>query len=138
MGAAPEVDAAGDAYRLVTAVLCPDEPVELVTPPGGRRDERPAGRREALWTLDNRLLYCVNVGRSRHPSKIVEEAVRYAESSGWTYKPAGKSAHAWGFLLCPGACPQFAVWSTPRVPEHHARAILRAVDRCPHPEGEPE
>ena len=95
------------------------------------------GKRLSL-TFDNRLLYCVDVARGRHPSRIVEEAVRYAESSGWTYKTAGKSAHAWGFRLCPGPCPQFAVWATPQVPEHHARAIGRAVDRCPHSEGESE
>ncbi len=108
-------------------------------PRGGlRRDERPAREERRALTIGNRLLYCVNVARGRHPSKIVEEAVRYAESSGWTYKTAGKSAHAWGFMLCPGPCPQIAVWSTPRVPEHHARAIRRAVDRCPHSKGESE
>ncbi|MDA8289447.1 MAG: hypothetical protein M0014_13565 [Actinomycetota bacterium] len=70
--------------------------------------------------------------RKRHPSGVIEEAVRYAESNGWSYRPSGKSAHAWGFVVCPGDCPQVAVWSTPRVPEHHARAIRRAADRCPH------
>ncbi len=54
-------------------------------------------------------------------------AVRYAESNDWNYRAAGKSAHAWGFMVCPGDCPQFAVWSTARVPEHHAQAIRRAV-----------
>ena len=62
--------------------------------------------------------------------------MRYAESNGWSYRAGGKSAHAWGFILCPGACPQFAVWSTPRVPENHAQAIRRAVDRCPHSIGD--
>lgn len=70
--------------------------------------------------------------RKRHPSRVIEEAVRYAELNGWSYRAAGRSAHAWGFVVCPGDCPQFAVWSTPRVPDHHARAIRRAVDRCPH------
>lgn len=89
-----------------------------------------------LVDIRQRLLYYVNVARRRHPSKVIEEAVRYAESSGWSYRIAGKSAHAWGFIRCPGGCPQFAVWSTPRVPEHHAQAICRAVDRCPHSTGE--
>lgn len=72
------------------------------------------------------------VARPRHPSKEIEDAVSYAEANGWSYKRAGKSAHAWGLLVCPGDCRLVAVWSTPRVPERHARDIRRAVDRCPH------
>jgi len=35
-------------------------------------------------------------------------------------------------MWCPGDCPQVSIDSTPRVPENHARALRRAVDRCPH------
>jgi hypothetical protein len=71
--------------------------------------------------------------RPRHPNKEIEAAVAYAEGQGWTwFKVQG---HAWGKLYCPhhdrDGCIVF-VWSTPRVPEHHARQIRREVDRCPH------
>jgi len=65
--------------------------------------------------VDNclRVLYIVNVARKRHPIKVIEEAVQYAESQGWTVIPSGKSAHAWGILRCSGDCSQVSVWSTP-------------------------
>jgi len=73
--------------------------------------------------------------RPRHPNKEIEAAVRYAEAAGWRYREA--KGHAWGRLLCAhhsrDGC-QISVWSTPRCGEHHADAIRRAVDRCPHGE----
>ncbi len=58
----------------------------------------------------------------------------YAAGQGWAVvKSTGGSAHAWGVMRCPGDCPQVSVFSTPRVPENHARALRRAVDRCSHP-----
>lgn len=69
----------------------------------------------------------------RHPSKEIEAALVYVGSNGWdVVKSSGGSAHAWGFMRCPGDCPQVSIYSTPRVPENHARALHRAVDRCPH------
>jgi hypothetical protein len=74
--------------------------------------------------------------RPRHPKKHIEAAVGYAESRGWRVELS--AGHAWGFLLCPrygqGGC-DIAVYSTPRVPENHARQIRRRVDRCPHTQG---
>ncbi len=70
----------------------------------------------------------------RHPNKSIQAALAYAARQGWTVtKSTGGSAHAWGVMRCPGDCPQVSVFSTPRVPENHARALRRAVDRCPHP-----
>jgi hypothetical protein len=70
----------------------------------------------------------------RHPNKIIQAALAYAAGQGWAViKSTGGSAHAWGVMRCPGDCPQVSVFSTPRVPENHARALRRAVDRCPHP-----
>ncbi len=70
----------------------------------------------------------------RHPNKIIQAALAYAAGQGWAViKSTGGSAHAWGVMRCPGDCPQVSVFSTPRVPENHARALHRAVDRCPHP-----
>jgi hypothetical protein len=72
------------------------------------------------------------VADDRHPSKVIEAALAYARSCGWiVIKSTGGSAHAWGDMRCPGDCPQVSIYSTPRVPEHHARALRRAVDRCP-------
>lgn len=60
-----------------------------------------------------------------------------AEARGWTWHKV--SGHAWGKLYCKrhdrDGCDIF-IWSTPRVPEHHARQIKRQVDRCPHKEKE--
>ena len=43
--------------------------------------------------------------------------------------------HAWGRLYCVhhdrDGC-MVSVWSTPRSAGYHARALVRAVDRCPH------
>lgn len=73
----------------------------------------------------------------RHPNKEIEEALAYARVHRWNIiKSSGGSAHAWGVMRCPGDCPQVAIYSTPRVPENHARALQRAVDRCPHSTGE--
>jgi hypothetical protein len=73
--------------------------------------------------------------RPRHPNKKIEAAVAYAEQRGWSWLKV--KGHAWGKLYCPHhgreGCIVF-VWSTPRVPENHARQIRREVDRCPHKE----
>lgn len=69
----------------------------------------------------------------RHPNKAIEAAPAYAAEHQWTViKSTGGSAHAWGVMRCPGDCPQVSIFSTPKVPENHARALRRAVDRCPH------
>ena len=97
-------------------------------------------------TFVNVLLYCLydQIGirfemarRSKHPNKEIEDAIQYAEKNGWSYKDAGKSAHAWGQLLCPLHTREghrISVWSTPRSAYNHAQQIRRAVDRCKHEE----
>lgn len=71
------------------------------------------------------------MSRSRHPNKHIEAAVAYAESKGWRVEMA--QGHAWGRMYCPHAdrtgC-RVSVWSTPRVPEHHAGDLVRIVDKC--------
>ena len=70
-----------------------------------------------------------------HSNKHIREAIRYAESKGWTVAKAGPRAHIWGTLWCPQASREgcrIRVMSTPRNPEKHARDIRRDVDRCPH------
>ncbi len=73
--------------------------------------------------------------RPRHPDKAIEAAIAELEAAGWRYAPTGKSAHAWGKLCCrqhdPSGCTIY-VWSTPRVPERHARDIRRAGRKCGH------
>jgi hypothetical protein len=76
------------------------------------------------------------MGRARHPKKEVEEALRYAEASGWRIEVGG--SHAWGRIYCPYndaecRCGEFcitSVWSTPRNPGNHARQLKRVVDNC--------
>lgn len=75
------------------------------------------------------------VKRKKHPNKEIETAIQYAEDQGWRYKEPGKSAHAWGKMLCPlqdrAGC-RMSVWSTPRNADIHAKQICRCVDECPH------
>jgi len=76
------------------------------------------------------------MARTSHPKKEVEEALRYAEANGWRVEPGG--SHAWGKMFCPyrdqdRRCGEFCiacVWSTPRSPGNHARALKRVVDNC--------
>ena len=73
--------------------------------------------------------------RKKHPNKEIEEAIRFAVKRGWRYLESGKSAHAWGQLLCPLAdreCCRMSIWSTPRDPDNHAKQIKRNVKSCPH------
>ncbi|RPH93075.1 MAG: hypothetical protein EHM68_16225 [Lysobacterales bacterium] len=80
------------------------------------------------------------MARKKHPNKAIEGSIRYAERHGWTLKPAGKSAHAFGILKCPhndrdcrcGVFCQASIWSTPRSPEAMARQIRRMVANCIH------
>ena len=70
--------------------------------------------------------------RPKHPKKDVEEAVRYSEGQGWTFRKMGH----WGWMYCPH--PDHAdrchvvVNGTPKNASVHARQIKRAIDRCPH------
>ena len=72
------------------------------------------------------------MGKGRHPNKEIDAAVQAAVAAGWTVELS--NGHAWGHLLCPNhtrdGC-MVAVWSTPKRPENHAKAIQRAVSRCP-------
>jgi len=73
------------------------------------------------------------MSRSRHPSPPIEAAIRYAEQLGWSVKMS--NGHAWGRLFCPSHTREgciVGIWSTPRVPENHARHIRKTVDSCPH------
>jgi hypothetical protein len=68
-----------------------------------------------------------------HPNKEIAAALQYAEDNGWSVVKSSRG-HCWGLIRCPhgrGGC-QKSVWSTPRSPENHARAIRRYVDSCPH------
>jgi hypothetical protein len=70
--------------------------------------------------------------RPKHPKKEVEDAVRYAEDQGWTFRKMGH----WGWMYCshPDHADRchVAVNGTPRNAGDHAGQIKRAVDRCPH------
>ncbi len=74
--------------------------------------------------------------RPPHPNKEIEDALGYAEANGWRIKVGG--SHAWGRIFCPYndaqcRCGNFcisSVWSTPRNPDNHAKALKRVVDNC--------
>jgi hypothetical protein len=75
-------------------------------------------------------------GRTRHPKKEIEVALRHAESAGWRVEPGG--SHAWGRMYCPykdseGRCGEFcitSIWSTPKNLSNHARQLKRVVAKC--------
>ncbi|GAA2727778.1 hypothetical protein [Actinocorallia aurantiaca] len=70
------------------------------------------------------------------PAKEIIAALRAAIMAGWQEpdQPSGGSAHVYRKLRCPGGrgcCPQLNVYGTPRVPEHEAAKIYRAIASCP-------
>ncbi|RON82828.1 hypothetical protein BK635_12225 [Pseudomonas chlororaphis] len=76
------------------------------------------------------------MARTPHPRKDIEMALRYAEWQGWRVEVGG--GHAWGRIYCPYnsevcRCGEFcisSVWSTPKNPLQHARALCRVIDNC--------
>ena len=80
------------------------------------------------------------MARKRHPVKEIEAALEALEAEGWTVEDSkGRSAHAWGFVLCPanagnacrsGVFCRMSVWSTPRSPHAHARELVRKAHGC--------
>ena len=78
--------------------------------------------------------------RRRHPNKDIEAALAELEAVGWTVQSArGRNAHAWGRALCPanagGLCRngvfcQMSVWSTPKNPSAHAKALVSKAAGC--------
>ncbi|HEU0229919.1 MAG TPA: hypothetical protein VFR20_05060 [Burkholderiaceae bacterium] len=76
------------------------------------------------------------MSRPLHPKKEIEEALRYIERQGWRVEVG--DSHAWGRVYCPYddeacRCGEFcivSVWSTPKNPGNHARALRRVVDNC--------
>lgn len=70
-----------------------------------------------------------------HPNKSIREALQYAASEGWRVMKAGPRAHIWGTIYCHESSRdgcRFHIYSTPRNPQNHARAIRRVVDACSH------
>jgi hypothetical protein len=66
-----------------------------------------------------------------HPNKHIREALKYAAENGWLFSkshghPFGRIKCGFGHRRC-----QLSIWSTPRNPEAHAKAIRRVVDACP-------
>lgn len=80
------------------------------------------------------------MARRRHPNKDIETALQALEALGWVVEEAkGKSAHGWGFALCPanagdicrsGPFCRMSVWSTPRNPASHARDLVKRANGC--------
>lgn len=86
-----------------------------------------------MLTITNIPLYIVNV-RKRHPKPEVEEALVFAERSGWTVRDTA-AGHKWGDMRCPEAsregCRE-SIWSTPKNPGNHAKRLKARVRNCPH------
>lgn len=86
--------------------------------------------------------------RPRHPNKDIENALSELEEMGWTVETAkGRSAHAWGYVLCPanagdacrsGTFCRMSVWSTPRSPRATARGLIGRAQGCVMKDGTDE
>lgn len=68
-----------------------------------------------------------------HPDKHIRAAIHCAVARGWHFSPGGHSAHCFGRLKC--GIPEhrehmMSVWSTPAVPQNHARQIVRKIESC--------
>ena len=69
------------------------------------------------------------------PAKEILDALQELAYAGWRVQLAGSRAHAYARAYCPGAetgCPPLTVYGTPKVPEHEAAKIRRALRRCTH------
>ncbi len=69
------------------------------------------------------------------PAKEILAAIRDLEIAGWRVQITSGRAHAYARAYCPGrpeGCPPLTIYGTPRVPEHEAAKIARALSRCEH------
>jgi hypothetical protein len=91
-------------------------------------------------SIDNLKENAYLISRTKHPSKEIERVLVELELLGWQVEKAkGKSAHAWGFVLCPanaqnlcrsGIFCRMSVWSTPSSPQKHARELQKKAQGC--------
>lgn len=65
--------------------------------------------------------------RGRHPKKDVEKALQYTESKGCEVSEI-HHGHVWGEVRASSG-QVFKVWSTPKNPGNHAKAIRRFADK---------
>ena len=70
-----------------------------------------------------------------HQNKHIAAALDEAADRQWRIVKSGSKAKIWGRMYCPYGHPECAVsiFSTPRVPEYHARHLMRVLNRCPGP-----
>lgn len=69
------------------------------------------------------------------PAKEILDALRDLASAGWRVQIASGRAHAYARAYCPGGdagCAPLTIYGTPKVPEHEAEKIRKAMRRCPH------
>jgi hypothetical protein len=69
------------------------------------------------------------------PAKEILDALQELAYAGWRVQFADSRAHADARAYCPGGetgCPPLTIYGTPKVPEHEAAKIRRALRRCPH------
>ena len=71
-------------------------------------------------------------------AKEIMAAIREFEAAGWRIRLTGGRAHAYVRAYCPGGvsgCRPFTVNGTPRIPEHEAARMRKALADCPHTRG---
>jgi hypothetical protein len=69
------------------------------------------------------------------PAKEILAAISDLEAAGWRVHFTSGQAHAYARAYCPGGaagCRPSTIYGTPRVPEHEAAKIRKAMQRCAH------
>jgi len=111
--------------------------LSAVTLKAGGADSKVRHRRDRCARPPGRC--CVKSNRScivhNMPAKEILAAVRELEAAGWRVQITSGRAHAYARAYCPGdpeGCPPLTIYGTPRVPQHEAAKIVRALGRCEH------
>jgi hypothetical protein len=64
------------------------------------------------------------VSRGRHPKKPSAKAIELIDGDRFDVIEIHRS-HRWGFVRCLECGATEPIWSTPKVPENNARALIR-------------
>ena len=59
-------------------------------------------------------------------------ALQQLERAGWSVVQTS-AGHRWGKAECGEGC-SVSIWSTPKSPGNHGKALVRAAAKCPHEE----
>jgi hypothetical protein len=71
------------------------------------------------------------VSKGRHPNKVIADTLKAIDTTRFTVEEIHRG-HRWGVLTCRRCGQGYAIWSTPRVPEHEAESYRRFMKQHQH------